>query len=200
MAMVWAAVCAALLVAGCGAVLVGSRVRAIGLGAGVHRLRGDIYDATLTGALPWAEPVRDLVAVVEHVAEHHRRLRLVDLVAYDVIDRYVRWRHGPADPAPLPGVRPVPVLAVVGAPVRVWAGLDADEAARLALYRARLDRLAAPLVFTTSWSGLVVAWFMATGLRGPLAAVAAADRSRVGRAARRGVMQVRPGGVPPWFM
>jgi hypothetical protein len=201
MATVWTAVCATLVVVACGAVLVApSRVRAISLGTLVHRLRGDIYDATLTGTLPNAEPVRDLLAAVEHVAEHHRRLRLVDLVAYDLIDRYVHWRRGPVVAAPLPGVQLVPVLAVIGAPVRLWAGLDDDETARLDLYRARLDRLTAPLLFTTSWSGLiVVAWFMATGLRAPRAAVAAANRSRIGRAARRGVMQIRPRGTPPWI-
>jgi hypothetical protein len=180
--------------------VVPARVRAIGLGVRVTRLRGDLYDALLSGRLPRADPVCDLLAAVEHVAEHHRRLRLIDLVAYDVIDCYVRWRHHPAPVVPLPGVRPVPALAVIDAPVRVWAGLDTDETAHLARFRARLNALAAPLVFTTSWSGLaVVAWFMATGPRGPRAAVAAADRSRVGRAARRGAMQIRPGGVPPWF-
>jgi hypothetical protein len=158
--------------------------RAATLGLRLRRLRVELVDDILTGALPPAEPVTGLVAAVEHLSERHRRLRLLELLVRAARDRLV---PDDARAAAAP-VQPVPALAAVGAPVRVWAGLRCDETMRLEDYRARLDSLTAALVLTTSWTGLAtVAWFMLTGPRSPRAAVAAADRAWIGQAARRAI-------------
>jgi hypothetical protein len=82
------------------------------------RLRVELVDDILTGALPPAEPVTGLVAAVEHRSKRHRRLRLLELLARAARDRLV---PDDARAAAAP-VQPVPALAVVGAPLRVWAG------------------------------------------------------------------------------
>jgi hypothetical protein len=92
--------------------------RAATLGLRLRRLRVELVDDILTGALPPAEPVTGLVAAVEHLSKRHRRLRLLELLARAARDRLV---PDDARAAAAP-VQPVPALAVVGAPLRVWAG------------------------------------------------------------------------------
>jgi hypothetical protein len=61
--------------------------RAATLGLRLRRLRVELVDDILTGALPPAEPVTGLVAAVEHRSERHRRLRLLELLAHAPRDR-----------------------------------------------------------------------------------------------------------------